>query len=374
MQLCRTALLAIGLSSAICAGAVRHEAIHDPALNMTAYDVNVPGNWKFQGAFLQGSSCEHLAFPVFRMYSPDGLTEVRRYPRLDWTWANFGNNPNIKAPAHPDCLNIKKALTGKEFLTYIMGVLQIAYVRDAPVPQAAIDQKKKFLDQLNATSANNAKMTKMPPIVQSFDFASAFGEYKNGTFQMEAQLQAGVSCIRSPLMNPGTFTETCNANVRVVRAPKGQLAAALTMIEADKIGAGENAQWAQKYFQAQMAKNNAMLAQFRHDQAVAQAVRNRQHEEFMATMQAGTDRSMARAREIANSNHTIAMDWCDYSLDQQTVTGANGPVKVSSSYTQTWGDGSGHYYQTNDPNVNPNGVLPGNWQQQKRVHGDGTPY
>jgi len=30
-------------------------------------------------------------------------------------------------------------------------------------------------------------------------------------------------------------------------------------------------------------------------------------------------------------------------------------------------------YQTNDPNANPNGVLPGNWTKQTVVRGDGSP-
>jgi hypothetical protein len=368
MQFFRFTFLAVSLGVAIQAGSVRHEAIHDPALNMTAFDVNVPANWKFNGTFLQGTSCEQIPFPVFRMYSPDGLTELRRYPRLDWSWSTS----KFKGAPHPDCLAITQELTAKQFLTYIMGVLQIAYTRDAPIP-ASVDQRKKFLDDLNARSAANARGTPVKPTVQHFDFASAFGEYKNGTFLMEAHLRAGVTCIRSE-REPGAMGETCSANISMVRAPKGKLADVLAMVDADKIGAGPNEQWSQKYLQAQMAKNNAMLAQFRHDQAVAQAVRNRQHQEFMATMQAGTDRSMANARAIANSNHAIAMDWCDYSLDQQTVTGANGPVKVSSGYSQTWGDGSGHYYQTNNPNTDPNGALPGNWQKQTRVHGDGTPY
>ena len=53
----------------------------------------------------------------------------------------------------------------------------------------------------------------------------------------------------------------------------------------------------------------------------AQAIRAEQHQQFLAQMQAGTDRSMAQAAQVANTNHTMAQDWCDYSLDQQTVTG-----------------------------------------------------
>jgi hypothetical protein len=36
-------------------------------------------------------------------------------------------------------------------------------------------------------------------------------------------------------------------------------------------------------------------------------------------MQEGTDRSMARAAEVADSNHRMAGDMVDYSLDRQTV-------------------------------------------------------
>ena len=84
---------------------------------------------------------------------------------------------------------------------------------------------------------------------------------------------------------------------------------------------------------------------------------------------------MNRAAQIANSNHTIASDWVDYSLDQQTVRDPHtGQVtKVSSSNSYTWIDSSGKVsYQTNDVNANPNGTLQGNWTRQQQVHGDGT--
>ena len=73
-------------------------------------------------------------------------------------------------------------------------------------------------------------------------------------------------------------------------------------------------------------------------------------------MQRGTEMSMNRAAQIANSNHTIASDWVDYSLDQQTVRDPNtGQVsKVSSAYSYTWVDSSGtNSYQTANPNANP---------------------
>jgi hypothetical protein len=368
------AAAALALPSAVHAATeVRHETIYDPNLQMTAYNVTIPSKWKFEGTYVSGTSCSQIAFPVFRAYSPDGLTELRRFPRLDWTWTNSA----YKGDAHPDCLNLKQELSAKDFLIYLMGILQISYVRDSPIPQAAIDNQQKMMDQLNAGTAANARILNSQPMVHHGELAGAFGEYRNGSFSMEAQLMVKLLCLRAPinqLNQKNGFAETCNATVRMVRAPKGKLAGVLAEFDAQPMGAFENTEWITRYMKAQMDRNNAILDQSRKDAARAQAIRTQQHEQFMATMQEGTDRSMANARAVANSNHAIAQDWCDYSLNQQTVTGAGGTVKVSSAYTQTWSNGTGQYYQTNDPNANPNGVLGGNWSQTQKVHGDGSPY
>ncbi len=126
-------------------------------------------------------------------------------------------------------------------------------------------------------------------------------------------------------------------------------------------------------------------AQFQHDQAV----RAQQNEQYQAATQAGYARQNARQAEVQagydrhnanemqnmNARHTPASDWVDYALDQQTVTGSGGvAVKVSSAYSQTWANGQGQFYQTNNPNANPNGAFPGNWTLQTQVHGNGQPY
>jgi hypothetical protein len=72
--------------------------------------------------------------------------------------------------------------------------------------------------------------------------------------------------------------------------------------------------------------------------------------------------------------HTPASDWVDYALDQQTVSGTGGTVKVPSGYSQVWANSSGQYYVTNDLNTNPNGSMPGVWSQQTQVHGNGKSY
>lgn len=376
---------------------VRQEHIFDPHLNTNAYDVTVPANWKFQGVFVPGSSCAEAPFPVFRMYSPDGLTEIRRMPRFDWTWSDSKFMP----PHRPDCLDLKEALSAQDFLKKLMAIMEVAYVRDSPIPAEVREAFQKNIDRMNQAMARGAERTEqmkasMPslknlqkgqPPTQKGELAAAIAEYRNGTFMIEEQISVRVMCMHSPI-NWGpqagkTSIDSCNAAVRIVRAPKGQLDSLLKLDAAVHPGAAENQNWMMKYMQYQQAvwkarsdkafaDSNARLRRQHDEFERGEAVRARQHQQFLATMQEGTNRSMARAQQSANSRHAIAQDWCDYSLDRQTVTGPGGTVKVSGAYAQTWTDGSGNYYQTNDPNANPNGTLKGNWTQTTQVHGDGT--
>jgi hypothetical protein len=92
----------------------------------------------------------------------------------------------------------------------------------------------------------------------------------------------------------------------------------------------------------------------------------------MQQQESSFESSMNNANASMNAQSTAASDWVDYALDQQTVAGPNGTMKVSSQYSQTWTNGT-QWYQTNDPNTNPNGMLSGTWTQTTKVHGNGEP-
>jgi hypothetical protein len=105
-------------------------------------------------------------------------------------------------------------------------------------------------------------------------------------------------------------------------------------------------------------------------------VRQQMHNQFLATMQAGTNASMANAQAGMDARSTAASDMVDYSLDQRTVLDPDtGRVsKVASGYNHTWIDSTGkRSYQTDYTGANPNGVLPGQWTEQQNVHGNGSP-
>jgi len=132
-----------------------------------------------------------------------------------------------------------------------------------------------------------------------------------------------------------------------------------------------NFQAQQQIFAQQGAARLAQSQEFNHQQAVRQQM----HEEFLSTMQRGTNMSMAQTQQNMNARSTATSDWVDYALDRQTVLDPNtGQInKISSSYSYTWVDSTGKVgYQTNDVNANPNGVLQGTWTKQQVVHGNGT--
>src|ERR1700722_11135707 len=89
----RELLLAFSLAVALGAAAAQparaadgtaEADITDPALSMHAYTVHIPAGWKFQSTVFQGPPCNELPFPVYRAYSPDGLTEMRMLRGSAW--------------------------------------------------------------------------------------------------------------------------------------------------------------------------------------------------------------------------------------------------------------------------------------------------
>jgi hypothetical protein len=362
--------------------------IRDPTLDMDAFTVTYPAKWYFQGVLVQGTLCSAIPFPVFRMFSPDGLTEIEQLPRLDWYWTD---SPN--ASKTPDgCLPFKEAMSAKDFLKYISAILKVEYVSERAVDPAVLASVAKTMETSNAAFAKQSAARGIPPAVATDELAEAIVRYENGSFPMEGLLNVSVNCFQASMPSltrngqPGkrSETHTCSATVGYMHAPETKFKA----VEAQT--AHDSSAYIPQWVSAHMAQvdrqsqqNLAALRQQSAQQLAAQqqsfeqgqAMRQRQHEDFMSTMQRGTDMSMSQAAQIANTNHTIASDWTDYSLDQQTVRDPNtGQLsKVSSTSSFTWLDASGKTsFQTSDPNANPNGTLQGTWTRQQKVHGDGS--
>ncbi len=381
-------------SSATVSNAIRQQPVTDPSLdNMAAATYNLPAKWHFQSTLMQASPCLPVPSAVFRATSPDGLSFVEDLPTYAWIW---GTGPAAKVK-HDGCLPLNTAMGAQDFLKYISATLNVEYVADEAVPADVNAKTQKFVADQKARDAQFYANLRMPAPENTVELARAGVRYRNGSFVMRGRLDVGVNCtakfhkgmksiLRGMPDSPDWTESNCFAQVRLCAAPENQYPATISMLDAINIGPETNPEWAQarrkrmfdqsaqamkQFGEAAAAAQQARNQQFAHDQAVRQQM----HENFLANMQRGTDMSMRRAAEVANSNHRMAQDVVDYALDRQTVLNpATGQVsKVSSAYTYTWVDNTGKTsFQTNDVTANPNGSLQGNWTRQQVVHGDGS--
>jgi len=383
-------------------GGTRVEYITDPTLNdMKAFAVTVPAKWHFEGVLYQGGKCASGPFGVFRATSPDGLSLVEIMPQLGWTWAEGPFSQFLPK----DCLPLTGPMSAQDFLKFMAATMKLQYVADEAVPvEESAAAQKEWRDADAKTAPGYASMHIQAP-KNTVELARATVSYQNGTFAMKGALAVNIHCTESyqPGMKglskwspgqpvtmttgPPSTVHTCTATVRYGTAPVDQFAAMMRQWQAPGMGAhgGEmewqNA-WTQRFInqtqqmtaamnQQAAAQMQAQQQQFNHDQAVRQQM----HEQFLSTLQRGTDISNARTQANMNARSTATSDWVDYALDRQTVRDPNtGQVsKVSSAASYTWVDSSGKYsYQTNSVNADPNGTRPGTWTRQQVVHGDGT--
>ncbi|MBD5636006.1 MAG: hypothetical protein IAI49_16175, partial [Candidatus Eremiobacteraeota bacterium] len=207
-----TAMFAASIAATEAAGGVTTGTVTDPALGMAAYTVHIPAGWKFQGSAFPGPSCNEIPYPVYRAYSPDGLTEMRKLPRFDWTFDSVKLGP----PPNNGCLQLGRSFTASEFLRNLAGVFGVTYVGPMSVaPRFARN---------NATAA--AQMGRMSATIPGFtatgDTAAIRVRSKNGSFVIEQRLRAWILCTSRPWFR-GTTHSGCYAVVDVLRAPNGKL-------------------------------------------------------------------------------------------------------------------------------------------------------
>ena len=378
-KVCNFGLILTGLAFLITSAPIAADQglttapIIDPAYNLKAFTITIPAGWKFQGTVIPGPECSGISYPVFRAYSPDGLNEIRLEPTFDWTF-----HPNMRMRTPRACLDFGHTLTAEEFLKHYEEMIATSGLHVVgPMPIAPLYQRR-----VDGVARNMGNIS--PHIHAKADAFAVRVETHNGSFVIEQRLRAYVECRVNDQTGP-MAGGGCSAHVDVLRAPKGKLDALAQLVDShDLVRTPHEDQWLQRVQQTLAQQNerkfndlvrqeqagSAMLRQ-QHEQFMATSRRN--HEAFMAQQESSFHSSMNNAINAMNARSTAASDWVDYSLDQQTVTGAGGTVKVSSAYSQTWSDGQGHWYQTNNPNTNPNGVLSGNWSLTQKVHGNGTP-
>jgi hypothetical protein len=338
--------------------------IPDPSFNNEpALTLTIPSGWKLDGTVMS-SPCANLPWPVFRAYSSDGLTEMRAEPVLGWRWGS-----KVPAGTTAGCAPLTGQMTAADFLQYYVGTIQggVHVVGTMPISAQFQQVVQNYANGMNGNNKN------LMPALQA--------NYTSDAAALRVQMECATD------NNPGIFQGTgkCFARVDVLRAPVGKLDALVALVDSNGLPkATPITQWFSAYMQRQQQQGQQMMAALRNQEQQENNMLNQQfqqimqrsaanHAAFMQQQESSFQSAMNNANASMNAQSTSASDWVDYAMDQQTVSGAGGTAKVSSSYSQTWSNGQGQWYQTNDPNSNPNGMLSGSWTQDTTVHGNGQP-
>ncbi|HEY2857614.1 MAG TPA: hypothetical protein VGJ21_04310 [Terracidiphilus sp.] len=373
--------LALMLASTAClvrlsnAQALSTGAIADPTLGgIKAFTVNIPAGWQFQGTVVRGPDCYPNSSATFRAYSRDGLTEIRLLPTFNWSF-----HPAIRMNTIAGCLPYKSTMSAAEFLSHFVELIPGGVHVDGPM-SIAQPYRERVEEVASSLNANN----RTPGFHATVDTAALRVETINGSFVIEQRVRVWIGCRTNN--QAGVFSGGgCDAHVDVLRAPKGKLDALVALVDAhDLTKPTGDPQWKAAYLQRQSRENaqrmrdlteteNRQLSMIQAQGEQIQETMKRNHEAFMAQQESQFQSAMKNANSAMNARTTAASDWVDYALDQQTVYGSGGLAKVSSAYSQTWSNGQNQWFQTNDPNADPNGTLYGNWTRNVKVHGNGQP-
>jgi hypothetical protein len=358
--------------------------------NMPATEVSVPKGWHVQGNMAM-SPCTSLPSPTWDASSPDGNSQMNVLPAFGWKWGMGAQNRN-------GCIPLTGPLHAADFLQKFTSRLRgVQVVGSMPVSGAFQQREVNFTNNANN---NNARLVGPLQANNSGDVAAIEAMDSTGH---QMRVRAWVQCLeRQGRLQGGT----CFARVDVLRAPKGQLDALVSLVDSHNLVQDHPTQeWIGAFMNRQQQVANGQMDQLRRNQdagnrALAQQAETAkansnmlhnqylsssqtlrdEHEAGMQQLQSSTDSSMRNAQASQNARTTSASDMEDYSLNQQTVSGANGTYKTSSQYSNVWSspvgpaNSDGRTFGSTDNTVDPNGATDNTWTKDTKVHGNGQPY
>jgi hypothetical protein len=364
-----------GFNLSAALGGTRKVQVTDPQYQMTAYSLEIPGDWKFAGTIARDPGCHAKGASLkYTAQSADGLTGMVMMPGVTWSWSGSPQMQKIMASSHCPAVDLDSAAA---FLLNIAvpnlhpSAKVVAVLPLLPEGQASIASQLEKERQQNAATA---RQYGQQPQKLTLDGARVRVQYVRDGKPVEEMIVSVVDCNESTM--PALYGQQafqrriCSArNIVMTRAPQGHLDELLDSAQYKEIGKTlrPNQEWIsrlaadqQAAFQQYQADNNrqfqAMMQKGREDNDRLLA----NGRAFNKNLRATTDRALAndRARQAAidASAHATAL----HSLDQQEFTNpATGQtIQASSQYNHQWMSSDGStLIQTNDHTLDPNGQV-----------------
>ncbi len=373
------AIIVCGLLAVACAGVaqrpgaevpLRAAVINDPEFSgIKAFTVNIPSTWHFQGTVIADLGC-NLPSPVFRAYSPDGLTEIRLLPSFSWLMLEGRAAGPERLSMSRLCIELHGPMTARQFLKRYLRTLDSPRVL-GPLDSAAgyrrqLDQLRRRMNPVPSKGTEARSRT-------TADAAAVRIETTNGTFTIRERLRARVLCTfwTQPI---GRALGSCAARLDVLRAPKGGLGALVNLVDSHNLSTakGED-RWLQllkakitgaeqKAYDDPYIPNRTAVALLLREAGdfglVKRSPCSATHFEQCADRAFPGDRR--RHLSFLLAHYLSTRDWADFALDA-TPTGDSEGRAHASATVSTWRSADGQRYRTGHPDANPNGVFPGRW-------------
>ena len=353
--------------------------IQDPAWGIVAARFQIPADWNFDGILIRDGSCGLAPTLAWRISSPDGLYGAQMMPEFGSHWAT---NPNAMENFRRFHCKLMEPIRPEEFLEYVAPLVRPDPTLGRIEPT---DDAQKFqqgvIDQYNQRS------------MAAFGTAPASGgavrcriQYAYRGQTMEENFAVHLQTFKTKDIfprRPENFTWTTYANVRTIRAPKGQLDDLMRILASMLVeGYGPTTEWNQRFQQklaSDTAANQAMLNQ---QTTSAIALINRQAGALRSALASSNATFQAGQQARANANqeqfaqhmdymNRSALAYTLYAGDNQLVRNRQtGAVStVTNKYgTSAWQqDGTNNILLQNPNDINPNLYLRGTYTQLENV-------
>ncbi len=358
------------------------QEVTDPHFGMTAYSVNVPEGWTFDGDIVRAQDCHGGAPSLeYTMESPDGQIVVRRLREMTWAW-----NRNLQAQRGMKCGSLDLTSAADFLVNIIVPKLhESARVLEVLPPteagERAIETQREHDQEKQSATA---QVIGMPSARALVDGARVHIAYEENGQQFEEVLMAVVHC--SEMRAPGSdapSNRTCQSGggESVIRTPAGHLRGLMADPSFQRVAGDvrDNPAWQEQ--QAAEQQNNFLRAlQTMHansqpiaragDASFRQRLQNsdRAFQAMMANSRAFNgaqaerfERSQVIARGNEDVMHRGAQQTINFALDQQQyVNPYNGQIiTASNQFNRVWAAHDGSLAGTTG-NADPNDyTVPG---------------
>ncbi len=360
--LCLLASVATASPPVAVSGHRKTVTIKDDAWGITAFTMDIPDNWSFEGVLLRDPYCGGVPTVAYRVTSPDGRAGYQSMPAFVSHWSD--DPINLKTFRQFHC-KLMQPMAPADWLQYLAPAVRpnptIGTV--GPTMDAAqIDQMmQQYNDRLKASHMQGG---------ESGGGVRSLLEYTFRNEAMEENLRVVVTTFEIPTATRHTQWNTA-VDVSGMRAPKGQLQDVMKQIGPMLQTAAFTQPWIARQ-QRQMADDNSRaLAQIKKQGDDTRAMLQRNHDAYMKQSRESFEHSQQADRDRQDAMHRSAVAWTLYAGDEQIVrnpqTGAVSRVTSTAGRNVHQDATSGAMVASDDPNFDPSYYIRGTWTQLENI-------